>query len=172
MPVGNRFRRRYRFPRESVPAWIPNPKGISVPAWILNPKGISVPADISFSVDTESHRKSVLKLNTVFQKISSGVNTDIPGNQFQRGYRFPGNRLQRGRRYSKEFGSNVNADILRKSAPTWILFPRNSVLVWILIIFQEIGSSVNTDIPGKVFFGFSLNRWFSGSLWIRLLLGQ
>uniref|UniRef100_U9TMD8 Uncharacterized protein n=1 Tax=Rhizophagus irregularis (strain DAOM 181602 / DAOM 197198 / MUCL 43194) TaxID=747089 RepID=U9TMD8_RHIID len=67
---------------------------------------------------------------TLNSKISSGVDTDITGN-----------RLQRGRRYSrnsapawtpifqlsfetKEFGSNVDADI------------------------PEFGSGVDTDIPG------------------------
>ncbi|UZO11357.1 uncharacterized protein OCT59_002928 [Rhizophagus irregularis] len=123
--AGNWFRHRYRFPR-----------------------------DIGSSVDTEYHRESVLKLDTVFQEISSGVDTNIPGNWFHCEYRFPGNQFQRGCRYSKEIVFNVNTDIPRKSAPTWIPFPRKSVLEWIPIF--------------QVFFGFSLNR-FSGSL---CLLGQ
>ncbi|GBC36662.2 hypothetical protein RIR_jg28904.t1 [Rhizophagus irregularis DAOM 181602=DAOM 197198] len=91
----------------------------------------------------------------------------FPGNWFHCEYRFPGNQFQRGCRYSKEIVFNVNTDIPRKSAPTWIPFPRNSVLVWIPI-FQAKKSVLEWIPIFQVFFGFSLNR-FSGSL---CLLGQ
>ncbi|UZO22288.1 uncharacterized protein OCT59_014653 [Rhizophagus irregularis] len=108
------------------------------------------------------------------KKIGSGVDTDILGNQ-----------LQRGRRYSRDIGSSVNTISLGNQFRCGYHFSRNLVPVWMLI-FQEFSSGMDTDIPGiqfrksvpawipifQVFFGFSLNERFSGSLWIRLLLGQ
>ncbi|CAB4431618.1 unnamed protein product [Rhizophagus irregularis] len=102
----NRFRRGYRYSRKLVPAWIPIFQEFG-PAW-----------------------------TPIFQEIGSNVDADIPGNRFQREYRFPrnsvpawipifqeigsnvdadipGNRLQRGRRYSRDIGSGVNTESQR-----------------------------------------------------------
>ncbi|UZO16230.1 uncharacterized protein OCT59_007619 [Rhizophagus irregularis] len=140
--VGNQFRRGYRFPRNSVPAWIPIFQGIgsdvdtesqrnrfqrgyripkeSVPAWIPNPKRISS------------------SVNAEFQRILVPAWIPNPKVKFRK----------------KSFETFLNNVFLTKktfffiyfcgkSVPVWIPFPRNSAPTR-TPIFQEC-SSVDTE---------------------------
>uniref|UniRef100_U9SP65 Uncharacterized protein n=1 Tax=Rhizophagus irregularis (strain DAOM 181602 / DAOM 197198 / MUCL 43194) TaxID=747089 RepID=U9SP65_RHIID len=128
-------------------------------------RGYRIPKDIGSSVDTESHRESVLKLDTVFQEISSGVDTNIPG-------------IDSGMdTISQEIGSIVNTVFqVKKSVPTWMpIFQRNrlqrehryskEIGSSVDTVSQEFSSGMDTDIPGKeISSGVDTN--IPGFLWI------